>query len=170
MFNVSSHIWIEKQEFKLINIRKQNKKRLLMMMFQKNINKHSLDWLKMSNYPHRVLIVEGSGFRKTKELINLINEQSDDNYSVIKFIYILKVQTKQNIKFLLTNIKTLVLKIWKIQKAFIHFSNNMQDALLIDDRVSNNKLSPIVTELIIRKWKVNISKTLYKEILHPAES
>ena len=30
-----------------------------------------------SNHPHRILIIEGSGSGKTKELLNLINNQLD---------------------------------------------------------------------------------------------
>ena len=92
------------------------------MMFQKNINKHSLDWLKMSNYPHRVLIVEGSGFRKTKELINLINEQPDDNYSVIDKIYLhIKGPNKAKHQVFINKYKNIGLENLKDPKGFYSF-------------------------------------------------
>ena len=71
----------------------------------------------------------------------------------------------------------------KDPKAFIEYSNNMQDvhkniedynpsrkcnALIIfddmiADKISNKKLNPIVTELFIRERKLNISTVFIKQ-------
>ena len=43
----------------------------------KNNKKHNEKWQYIPNYPHRTLIIVGSGSAKTNALLNLINEQDD---------------------------------------------------------------------------------------------
>ena len=38
-----------------------------------DIKEHNLNWLQISDYLYRILIVEGSGFGKTSTLLNLRN-------------------------------------------------------------------------------------------------
>ena len=42
-----------------------------------NKTKHNKNWPYITDHPYRILIIEGSGSRKTNGLINLINEQND---------------------------------------------------------------------------------------------
>ena len=49
---------------------------------KENINKHNLNWPIISHHPYRILIIGGSGSRKTNALLNLII-QEDDDYSII---------------------------------------------------------------------------------------
>ena len=42
-----------------------------------NKTKHNKNWPYIPDHPYRILIIEGSGSRKTNGLINLINEQND---------------------------------------------------------------------------------------------
>ena len=43
------------------------------------MNKHNLKWLRILNYPYRILITGGSGSGKTNALLNLIKQQDDDD-------------------------------------------------------------------------------------------
>ena len=43
----------------------------------KIIKKHDEKWPYIPDHPYRILIVGGSGLRKTNTLLNLINEQND---------------------------------------------------------------------------------------------
>ena len=43
----------------------------------KNNKKHNEKWPYIPNHPYRIIIIGGSGSRKTNALINLINEQND---------------------------------------------------------------------------------------------
>ena len=43
----------------------------------KNNKKHNEKWPYIPNHPYRIIIIGGSGSRKTNTLINLINEQND---------------------------------------------------------------------------------------------
>ena len=42
-----------------------------------NETEHNLEWPYIPNHPYRILIIGGSGSRKTNALSNLINNQSD---------------------------------------------------------------------------------------------
>ena len=55
---------------------------------KENINKHNLNWPIISHHPYRILIIGGSGSRKTNALLNLIIQQDDDDYSIIDKIYL----------------------------------------------------------------------------------
>ena len=85
------------------------------------------------------------------------------NQILIKFIYILKIHTKQNINYQLTKEKV------QDSKTFIEYSNDMDDIYknieeynpnkrrkifivfgdMIADMLSNKKLNPVVTELFL---------------------
>ena len=43
----------------------------------KNNKKHNEKWPYIPDHPYRIIIINGSGSRKTNALINLINEQND---------------------------------------------------------------------------------------------
>ena len=96
---------------------------------------------------------------------------------LIKFIYILRIQIKENVNISLKSAKKNGLGNLKNPKSFIEYSNNMQNVFrnieehnpgrkcnvliifndMIDDMISNKKLNQIVTELFIRGRKINIS-------------
>ena len=122
---------------------------------------------------HRILIIGGSGSRKTNALLNLINNQPDIDkiYLYVKDPYEAKYQ------FLINKRKSTGLKHFNDPKAFIEHSNDMQDVYknieqynigkkrkiliafddMIADVVNNKKLNPVVTGLFIRGRKLNIS-------------
>ena len=42
-----------------------------------NNKKHNEKWTYIPDHPYRILIIGGSGTRKTNTILNLINEQND---------------------------------------------------------------------------------------------
>ena len=120
---------------------------------------HSPNWPQIPDHPYRILIIGDSGSGKTNSLLNLINQQSDiDNiYLYAKDPYEAKYQ------FLIKKREDVGTKQFNDSKAFIEYSNNMNDIYkniedydVIADMLSNQKLNPIVTKLFIRGRKLNI--------------
>ena len=137
-----------------------------------NKTKHNPDWPYIPGNPYRILIIGGSGSGKTNALLNLINKQSDTDkiYLYAKDLYEAKFQ------YLIDKRKNTGLKHFNDLKAFIEYSNDIQDVYenideynidkdrkilivfddMIADMINNNKLNSIVTELFIRGIKLNM--------------
>ena len=88
-----------------------------------NKTEHNSNWPNISDHPYRILIVVGSGSRKTNALLNLINNQLDidkiylyakDPYEA-KYLYLIKKREKVGLDY------------FNDPKAFMDYSNNMQD-------------------------------------------
>ena len=138
-----------------------------------NKTEHNLKWPYIPHHPYRILIIGGSGCGKMNALLNLINNQPDIDkiYLYAKDPYEVKYQ------FLINNRESTGLKHFNDPKAFIEYSNDMQDVYknineyspgkkckilivfddMIADMINNKKLYSIVTELFIRGRKLNIS-------------
>ena len=138
-----------------------------------NKTQHNSKWPYIPDHPYRILIIGGSGSGKTNALFNLINNQPDIDkiYLYAKDIYEPKYQ------FLINKTESIGLKHFNDPKAFIEYSNDMQDVYqninehnidkdrkilivfddLIADMINNKKLNSIVTGLFIRGRKLNIS-------------
>ena len=138
---------------------------------------HNLKWPYIPDHPYRILIVRGSGSGKTNTLLNLIGNQPDiDNiYLYAKDLYEAKYQ------YLINECEKVGLNHYDDPKAFMEYSNDMQDVYkniedydpgkkrkvlivfddMIADMIDNKKLNPIVTELFIRGRKLNISIVFY---------
>ena len=120
-----------------------------------------------------MLIIGGSGSGKTNSLLNLINEKPD----IDKIYLYAKDPYKAKYKFLVDKRKSTGLKHFNDSKAFIEYSNDMDDICknieeynpnekrkilivfedMIPDMLRNKKLNPILIELFIRGRKLNIS-------------
>ena len=131
------------------------------------------DWPYVVDHPYRILIIGGSGSGKTNTLLNLIEKQPYINkiYLYAKDPYETKYQYLINIR------EKVGLEHFNDPKAFIEYSNDMQDVYknideynpdkenkilivfddMIADMIHNKKLNSIVTELFIRGRKLNIS-------------
>ena len=138
-----------------------------------NKTEHNLKWPYISDHPYRIVIVGGSGSRKTNVLLNLINNQLDIDkiYLYAKDPYEVKYQ------YLINKRKKVGLDHFNDPKASMEYSNDILDVykniedynldkkrkVLIDfddmiaDMINNKKLNPIVTELFTRGRKLNIS-------------
>ena len=140
---------------------------------KENIKEHNPDWPRISDHQYRILIIGGSISGKRNSLFNLISQQPDSDkiYLYGKDLFETKYQ------FLINKRESTGLKHFNDSKLFIEYSNNMNDIYksieqympnkkhkiliafddMIADMLNNKKLNPIVTELVIRGGKVNIS-------------
>ena len=60
-----------------------------------NKTEHNLKWPYIPGHPYRILIIGGSGSRKTNTLLNLINNQPD----IDEIYFMLKIHMRRNINF-----------------------------------------------------------------------
>ena len=66
------------------------------------INEHNSNWSPILDHRYKILIIRGSGCEKNHYLIKLNNEvMMMIIMLLIKFIYMLRIQMKQNINILL---------------------------------------------------------------------
>ena len=134
---------------------------------------HNLSQPYIPNHPYKVLIIEGSGSGETNALLNLINNQPD----IDKIYLYAKDPYEAKYQFLINKRYSTGLKHFNDPKAFIEYSNDIQDVyknieeynlnkkrkilIVFDDMIAgiinNIKLNPVVTELLIRGRKLNIS-------------
>ena len=137
------------------------------------LRSHNLKCPYIPDYPYRILIIGGSGSRKANALLNLINSQPD----IDKIYLYAKDPYEAKYQFLINKRKSTGLDHFNDPKAFIEYSNDMQDVYkninyynpdkenkilivfddMIADMIHNKKLNSIVTELFIRGRKLNIS-------------
>ena len=138
-----------------------------------NIIEHNSKWPYIPHHPYRILIIGGSGSGKTNALLNLINNQPD----IDKIYLYAKDPYETKYQYLINKREKVGLDHFDDHKAFIEYSNDMQDVhknindyntrkkrkvlIVFDDMIAymiNNKnLDSIVTELFIRGRKLNIS-------------
>ena len=134
-----------------------------------NKREHNLKWPFIPDHLYRILIVGRSGSGKTNALLNLINNQPD----IDKIYLYAKDSDEAKYRFLINKREKGRLKQCDDPKAFIEYSNDMQDVYknmedynpkknhkvlivfhdMIADMINNKKLNPIVTELFIRGRK-----------------
>ena len=138
-----------------------------------NKTKHNSKRSYIPDHPYRILMIGGSGSGKTNALLNLINNQPD----IDKIYLYAKDPYEAKYQFLISKRESTGLKHFNDPKAFIEYSNDMQDVYknideyntdkerkilivfddMIADMINNKKLNSIVTELFIRGRKLNIS-------------
>ena len=138
-----------------------------------NKTQHNLKWPYIQDHLYRILIIGGSGSGKTNALLNLINKQPD-----IDKIYLYATDPYEaKYQFLINKRESTGLNHFNNLKAFIEYSDDMQDVYksideynlnkeskiwlvfddMIADMINNKKLNSIVTDLFIRGRKLNIS-------------
>ena len=139
---------------------------------KENIKDHNPNWPQIPDHPYRRLIIGNPGLGKTNSLFNLINQQPDIDkiYLYVKDPYEAKYQ------LLINKQKSTGLKHFNDSKAFIEYSNDMDDIYknieeynpnknrkiliafddIIADMIINKKLNPTVTEPFIRGRRLNI--------------
>ena len=106
-----------------------------------NIIEHNSKWPHIPDHPYRILIVVGSGSGKTNALLNLINNQPD----IDKIYLYAKDPYEKKYQYLIKKREKVGLNHFNDPKAFMEYSNSIRI------------LSSIVTELVIRGRKLNIS-------------
>ena len=140
---------------------------------KENIKEHNLKWPEIPNHPYRILIIGDSGSGKTNALLNLTDHKPD----IDKIYLYAKDPYKAKYQLLINKRNSAGLKYLYDSKAFIEYSNDMDDIYknieeynpnqrrkilivfgnMIADMFSNKKLNPIETELFIKGRKLNIS-------------
>ena len=137
-----------------------------------NVIEDNLKWPYIPSHPYRILIIGGSGSEKINTLLNFMNNQPD-----IDKIYLqAKGPFQAKYKQLINKLEKVGLKHYEDPKAFIEYSNDMQDVYknieehnigkkrkilivfddMIVDMINNKNLNPVVTELFIIGRKLNI--------------
>ena len=139
----------------------------------KNKTENNLNYSHIPDHPYRILIIGGSGSGKTNALLNLIEDQPD----IDKIYLYAKDPYEDKYQFLVKKRESIGLKYFNDPKAFIEYSNDMNDVYknindynpdkenkilivfddMIADMINNKKLNSIITELFIRGRKLNIS-------------
>ena len=135
----------------------------------------NLKWPYIPDHPYRVVIVGGSGSRKTNALSNLINNQTD----IDKIYLYAKDPHEAKYQYLINKREKVVLDHFNDPKVLMLYSNDMLDVYknvddyntdkkrkvlivsndMIADMINNNKLNKIVTGLFTTDRKVNISQS-----------
>ena len=137
-----------------------------------NNEKHNEKLPCIPDHPYRILIIGGSRSGKTNTLLNLINEQKD----IDKIYLYAKDLSESKYKYLIRNRGNTGIKHLNDSKAFIKFSDTMNDVFenidnynpkrkrkklivfddMIADIMTNKKFQSIIKELRIRCRKLNI--------------
>ena len=137
-----------------------------------NKTEHNLKWPYIPDHPYRILIIGGSGSGKMNALLNLINKQPD----IDKIYLYAKDPYEAKYQILIDKRESVGLKHFNDPKAFIEYSNDMQDVSknideynpgkkrqilivfddMIADTINNKKLNSVVTELFIRSRKLKV--------------
>ena len=135
--------------------------------------KHNSKWPYIPDQPHRILIIGSWWSGKTNALFNLINNQQD----IDKIYFYAKDSFEVKYQYLINKREKIRLNHYDDPKAFIEYSNDMQDVYkkideynadkerkilrvfddVIAEMINNKKLNSIVTDLLIRGRKLNIS-------------
>ena len=122
---------------------------------------HNLKWPFIPDHPYRILTIGGSGSGKTNALLNLTNNQPD----IDKIYLCAKDPYEAKYQFLINKRESIGLKHINYLKAFIEYSNDMQDVYknieeynigkkrkilivfndMIADMINNEKLNSVVT-------------------------
>ena len=138
-----------------------------------NKTEHNSKWPYIPDHPYRILILGGSGSGKTDALLNLINNRLD----IDKIYLYAKDPYEAKYQYLINKREKVGLDLYGDPKAFMEYSNDMQDVYkniedynlrknrkvlivfddMIADMINNKKLYPIVTEFFITGKKLNIS-------------
>ena len=104
-------------------------------VIKENIKEHNPNWPQIPDNPYRILIAEGSASGKTNSLFNLINQQSDIN----KICLYAKDPYEVKYQFLINKLESTGLKHFNDSKAFIEYSNEMNNIYKNIEEYNPNK-------------------------------
>ena len=90
---------------------------------KENTKQHYPNWPQIFDHPSRILIIGGPGSEKTNSLFNVISQQPD----IDKICLYAKDPYEAKYQFLITKHEDVGTKHFNNSKAFIEYSNNMND-------------------------------------------
>ena len=142
---------------------------------------HNPNWPYISGHPYRILIIGGSGSGKTKMLFNLVKNQRP---AIDKIYLYIKDPFESKYQLLINEREKAGIKKLKNPKAFIDYSQTIDNVYenledynptkkrrvlivfhnMIGDMECNRKLSPIVTELLLREENSIFHSFLYHSL------
>ena len=109
----------------------------------KNKTENNLNYSHIPDHPYRILIIGGSGSGKTNTLLYLI-----DNHPDIDKIYLYaKDPYEDKYQFLVKKRESIGLKYFNDPKAFIEYSNDMNDVYKNINDCNSNKENKILIVL-----------------------
>ena len=138
-----------------------------------NKKEHNPNWPYISDHPYRILIIRGSGSGKTNALLNMIHNQP----CIGKIYLYAKDPYEEKYQYLINKKESVgIIHLLDRKALFIGYSNDMHKVYknidkcnpdkekkvlivfddMIADMTNNKKLKSIVTELFIRRRKLNI--------------
>ena len=85
---------------------------------------HNSKWPYIPDHPYRILVIDGSESRKTNALLNLIGSQPD----IDKIYLYAKDPYEAKYQYLINKREKVGLNHYNDPKAFMEYSNDMQDA------------------------------------------
>ena len=100
-----------------------------------NKTKHNQKWPYIPDHPYRILIIGGSGSGKTNVLLNLIENQPD----IDKIYLYAKDPYEAKYQYLINKRESVGINHFNDPKAFIEYSNDMQDVYKNIDEYNPDK-------------------------------
>ena len=109
-----------------------------------NNEDHNVKWSYVLHYPYRMLIIGGSRSAKANALLNLIKKQDDDNL-IDKIILYAKGLNELKYQFIIKKREDIRIKHLNDPKAFIEYSQYMDDVYNnINDYNPNKKRNILI--------------------------
>ena len=99
--------------------------------------KHNANLPELPDHLYRILIIRGSGYGKTNALLNLINHEPDTD----KIYLYAKDPYKAKCQLLINDRETTGLEYLNDSKAFIKYSNDMDNIYKNIEEYSANKIA-----------------------------
>ena len=106
----------------------------------KNNKEHNKKWSCIPDHPYRILVISGSGSRKTNAFLHLIKEQDD----IDKLYLYAKNLTEPKYEFLIKKREYAGIKHFSDPNAFIECSNTVDDVYENIDDYNPNKQRKIL--------------------------
>ena len=128
-----------------------------------NKTQHNSKWPYIPDHPFRILIIGGLGSGKPNALLNLINNQPD----IGKIYLYAKDPYEKKYQFLINKRESIGLKLFNDSKAFIEYSNDMQNVYKNIDEYNigkNRKVLIVFDDMIadmINMIKINSNGIVY---------
>ena len=99
---------------------------------KEDIKEHNSNWPEIPDHPYRLLIIGGSGSRKTNALLNLINHEPDTDKYEAKYQLLINKRISTGLKH------------FNDSKAFIEYSNDMDVVYKNIEEYNPNKKQKIL--------------------------